>query len=69
MVQFRPAGLGSEKNRAVTMISRYWAELVVMMLAIALWLPRLSGPIVLRWDAGAYYVLGTSLATGHRYRI
>src|SRR4029077_17075997 len=34
-----------------------------------LWLPRLSGPLDLRWDAGVYYVLGTSLATGHGYRI
>ena len=34
-----------------------------------LWLPRLTGPIDLRWDAGVYYLLGTSLATGHGYRI
>jgi hypothetical protein len=32
-------------------------------------LPRLSGPIDLRWDAGVYYLLGSSLATGHGYRI
>ena len=38
-------------------------------LAILLWLPRLSGPINLRWDAGVYYLLGSSLATGHGYRI
>jgi hypothetical protein len=37
--------------------------------AIILWLPRLSGPIDLRWDAGVYYLLGTSLAQGHGYRI
>ena len=34
-----------------------------------MWLPRLTGAIDLRWDAGVYYVLGTSLATGHGYRI
>lgn len=34
-----------------------------------MWLPRLSGPIDLRWDGGVYYLLGTSLAQGHGYRI
>jgi hypothetical protein len=42
---------------------------VVLALAIGLWLPRLSGPIDLRYDAGVYYLLGTSLASGHGYRI
>jgi hypothetical protein len=42
---------------------------VVILIALLVWLPRLSGPIDLRWDAGVYYVLGTSLATGHGYRI
>ena len=57
---------GSRVRRA---IRRYWGEGVIIALALALWLPRLSGPIDLRWDAGVYYVLGTSLATGHGYRI
>src|SRR5512138_811233 len=35
----------------------------------ALWATRLSGPIDLRWDAGVYYVLGTSLAEGRGYRL
>src|SRR5205814_2474925 len=48
---------------------RYWGEAVVVALALLLWVPRLSGPIDLRWDAGVYYVLGTSLATGQGYRI
>src|SRR5216110_2911209 len=48
---------------------RYWPEFVVLAVAVVLWVPRLSGPIDLRWDAGVYYVLGTSLATGHGYRI
>jgi hypothetical protein len=34
-----------------------------------LWVPRLTGPIDLRWDAGVYYVLGTSLAEGRGYRL
>src|SRR6266566_2052537 len=50
-------------------MSRYWGEAVVVALALLLWVPRLSGPIDLRWDAGVYYVLGTSLASGHGYRI
>src|SRR5881275_2079731 len=52
-----------------TLITRYRAEAVVVAVAILLWAPRLSGPIDLRWDAGVYYVLGTSLATGLGYRI
>jgi len=50
-------------------ISRRWDVAVILALAIILWLPRLSGPIDLRYDAGVYYLLGTSLATGHGYRI
>lgn len=48
---------------------KYWTNALVIGLAILLWLPRLSGPIDLRWDAGVYYLLGSSLATGHGYRI
>ena len=57
------------KMRIGKSIARYWAEAVVVAIALLLWAPRLSGPIDLRWDAGVYYVLGTSLATGHGYRI
>ena len=39
------------------------------LLVVALWLPRTSGPIDLRWDGGVYYVLGTSLAEGKGYRL
>ena len=42
---------------------------MVVAIAILLWIPRLSGPIDLRWDAGVYYLLGTSLTEGHGYRI
>jgi hypothetical protein len=55
--------------RSRGLISRYWAESVVLAIAVLLWAPRLSGPIDLRWDGGVYYVLGTSLATGQGYRI
>lgn len=55
--------------RLVRAITHYWSEIVVVALAVLLWAPRLTGPIDLRWDAGVYYVLGTSLATGQGYRI
>jgi len=42
---------------------------VLIALSVALWLPRLRGPLDLRYDAGVYYVLGTSLAQGHGYRL
>jgi hypothetical protein len=46
-----------------------WSIVAVVALALLLWAPRLSGPIDLRWDAGVYYLLGTSLAKGEGYRI
>src|SRR5438477_3311391 len=55
--------------RTRKLLTPYWAEAVVVGIVILLWAPRLSGPIDLRWDGGVYYVLGTSLATGHGYRI
>ncbi len=39
------------------------------LLVVALWLPRIHGPIDLRWDGAVYYVLGTSLAEGKGYRL
>ncbi len=38
------------------------APIVLLALAVTFWLPRFRGPIDLRWDAGVYYILGTSLA-------
>lgn len=43
--------------------------LLLLLATCAHWLPRLSGPIDLRYDAGVYYVLGTSLAEGRGYRL
>jgi hypothetical protein len=45
------------------------AAVLVVGVAIALWLPRKPGPIDLRWDAGVYYILGTSIAQGDGYRL
>ena len=40
-----------------------------LLLWVSVWVPRLHGPIDLRWDASTYYVLGTSLAQGQGYRM
>jgi hypothetical protein len=42
---------------------------LVLAVAVIIWLPRLQGPIDLRWDGGVYYILGTSLAQGTGYRL
>jgi hypothetical protein len=42
---------------------------VLLLFGAIIWLPRLNGPLDLRWDAGTYYVLGTSLAEGRGYRL
>lgn len=42
---------------------------LLVCLSLVLWLPRLQGPIDLRYDAGVYYILGTSLAEGRGYRL
>ena len=66
MVPPKPANLALEKRGATTFLGRFWGELTVLVLAIVLWLPRLTGPIDLRWDGGVYYILGTSLAEGQK---
>jgi len=42
---------------------------VLLLVCLAVWVPRLTGPINFRWDASTYYILGTSLAQGHGYRL
>ncbi|HEY8559737.1 MAG TPA: hypothetical protein VIL74_04990 [Pyrinomonadaceae bacterium] len=44
-------------------------QLILLLLVALIWLPRLQGPIDLRWDGGVYYILGTSLAEGKGYRL
>jgi len=39
------------------------------VVAVGLWLPRMAGPLDLRWDGAVYYVLGTSIAEGTGYRL
>jgi hypothetical protein len=43
--------------------------LALLALAVLTWLPRLRGPIDLRWDGGVYYILGSSLAEGKGYKL
>ena len=43
--------------------------LLIGAAALASWAPRGDGPIDLRWDGGAYYILGTSLVEGDGYRM
>src|SRR5215469_14807662 len=52
--------------------SRYLDRMYSAALILAvfgLWAFRLGGPIDLRWDAGVYYILGTSLYEGKGYRL
>ncbi len=46
-----------------------WALTALLAIAALLWVPRLRGPLDLRYDAGVYYLLGTSLAEGRGYRL
>lgn len=45
------------------------ALIVLLTLAALTWVPRINGPIDLRWDGGVYYILGTSLAEGKGYKL
>lgn len=36
---------------------------------LLVWIPRLHGPIDLRWDGSTYFVLGTAIAEGKGYRL
>jgi hypothetical protein len=49
------------------------ADLLVLLalsiVIVGLWIPRMAGPLDLRWDGAVYYVLGTSIAEGKGYRL
>jgi hypothetical protein len=45
------------------------ALVALLGLGAVLWLPRLRGPLDLRYDAGVYYTLATSIAEGKGYRL
>ena len=42
---------------------------VLILISVALWLPRLQGPLDFRYDGGVYYILGMSLEQGKGYRL
>ena len=42
---------------------------ILILLPLLIWLPRIEGPIDLRWDAAVYYVTGSSIAAGKGYRL
>ena len=57
-------------GRLLKILSRRAAICVLIgITALLSWWPRGTGPIDLRWDSGAYYILGASLAQGDGYRI
>jgi hypothetical protein len=62
-----------ERNQAETAIYLSRANLSQVLglaaLVVMTWLPRMNGPLDLRWDGGVYYVLGTALAEGRGYRL
>jgi hypothetical protein len=65
-------GRGSGVRGVDDVGSRRWdafAVVVLLAASAATWLPRLAGPLDLRYDAGAYYILSTALAAGRGYRL
>src|SRR5262245_42475780 len=60
-------------QEGVHVVSRFRKDAVIvfvlLVVTVAGWIPRLSGPIDLRFDSGVYYILGTSLAEGKGYRL
>lgn len=69
LVSRKRTAIRGEKTQIVKLMTRYWPQCVLLAVAVLLWVPRFSGPINLRWDASAYYVLGTALAEGKGYRL
>ena len=68
------AGVGDYRGNEPTRTARFNRHDLIcggalLLIWLALWIPRLHGPIDLRWDASTYYVLGTALAEGKGYRL
>jgi len=62
------AALGQSPGRLVSGRDLVRAS-ILLVIWLAASLPRLHGPIDLRWDASTYYILGTALAEGKGYRL
>jgi hypothetical protein len=65
--QVSPAAAAARRRR--DMRQDIAAVAVLLVIATVCWLPRLNGPIDLRWDGAVYYTLGTALAEGKGYRL
>lgn len=65
----RRSPFGAAPFAAPTLRTTLVTCLLIALVTLASWLPRMSGPIDLRWDGGAYYIVGTSLADGKGYRL
>jgi 4-amino-4-deoxy-L-arabinose transferase-like glycosyltransferase len=65
--------LKSEPDFTLHSRVRFKADLLLLfvlsIVIVSLWIPMWAGPLDLRWDAGVYYVLGTSIAEGKGYRL
>jgi hypothetical protein len=68
---FNPANKASVKPFFIASWLKSEKFLLTVLLALAAltWLPRLSGPLDLRYDGSVYYILGTSIAEGKGYKI
>lgn len=58
-----------------TACAAFWASpdarsaVLLLLVTLALWAPRMEGCLDLRFDAGAYYITATALAQGQGYRL
>src|SRR5438477_393081 len=49
-----------ERSSFIRKYAKWWCGIALILMALALWWPRFSGPIDLRWDGGVYYLVATS---------
>ncbi|MEO5898223.1 MAG: hypothetical protein ABIS06_21260 [Vicinamibacterales bacterium] len=66
--RFARAPIGPPRTRGVAAVDGLLVTVLLGVWAVT-WLPRAAGPLDLRWDGAAYYILGTSLAQGEGYRL
>jgi hypothetical protein len=64
----KSASIGQDADASGRRIAAAHCGILLAVVAVV-WAPRLRGPIDLRYDAGVYYVLGSSLAGGKGYRL
>lgn len=60
---------GAEAPRKRKVWREFSCLVLVLLVWLAVWAPRLKGPINFRWDASTYYLLGTALSEGRGYRL